>query len=126
MTQEQQEAKRRAEVMLAFADGAPVEWMLQGRTANEWQYAPYPKWDWTEYDYRVSPNPVVNWDAMPAWANWVANDPSGTWFWYSTEPTFDGESWCCGGRLGAIPSEYAPKYAGTQPWHELIIERPKK
>jgi hypothetical protein len=52
--------------------------------------------------------------------------PSGTWFWYSTKPVKDGEAWVGESRLGAIPLEHAPKYAGTKPWHELIIERPKK
>lgn len=125
MTTEQQEAKRRAEVMLAFADGANIEWRIADGGVV-WGEDDNPSWEWKSFDYRVNPNPVVNWDAMPAWANWVAMDPSGTWFWYSTKPVKDGEAWEGESRLGAIPLEYAPKYAGTKPWHELIIERPKK
>ena len=126
MTPEQQEAKRRAEVMLAFADGAPIEWTPQDRPDYGWEIDDEPSWNWIDVDYRVNPNPVVNWDAMPAWANWVAMDPSGTWFWYSTKPVKDGEAWEGESRLGAIPLEYAPKYAGTKPWYKLIIKRPKK
>ncbi len=125
MTPEQQEAKRRAEVMLAFANGAPIEWMLQNRTADEWQDAQFPMWDWHTYNYRVNPEPFVDWDAMPAWANAVAMRSNGDWAWFVNKPTgcvMDGTS----GLFGFIPPEYAPKYAGTKPWHELIIERPKK
>lgn len=124
MTPEQQEAKRRAEVMLAFADGAPIE-ARPHNLKEDWCPVENPCWDWIGFDYRVSETPFVNWDAMPAWANWVAMDPSGTWFWYSTKPVKATEEWE-GSFPGAIPLEYAPKYAGTKPWHELIIERPKK
>lgn len=124
MTPEQQEAKRRAEVMLAFADGANIEWRIADGGVV-WGEDDNPSWEWKSFDYRVNPNPVVNWDAMPAWANWVAMDPSGTWFWYSTRPVKATEEWE-GSFLGVIPPEHSPKYAGTKPWYELIIERPKK
>jgi len=129
MTTEQQEAKRRAEVMLAFANGAPIEWMLQNRTADEWQDAQFPMWDWHTYNYRVNPEPFVDWDAMPAWANAVAMDESEIWSWYEKRPEQMGSRYHltpAGCISGQIPDEYAPKYAGTKPWHELIIERPKK
>ena len=129
MTTEQQEAKRRAEVMLAFANGAPIEWMLQNRTADEWQDAQFPMWDWHTYNYRVNPEPFVDWDAMPAWANAVAMDESEIWSWYEKRPEQMGSRYHltpAGCINGQIPSDYAPKYAGTKPWHELIIERPKK
>jgi hypothetical protein len=127
MTLEQQEAKRRAEVMLAFADGAPIEWRVKDG-GIEWHidWGDVPRWNWPEFDYRVSPNPVVNWDAMPAWANWVAMEKDGQWCWHEKEPQLSDDIWASGPIEGFIPSEYAPKYAGTQPWHNLIIERPKK
>lgn len=124
MTPEQQEAKRRAEVMLAFANGAPIEWRIADGGFG-WYEDESPHWNWGEIDYRVSANPVVNWDAMPAWANAVAMRSNGDWAWFVNKPTgcvMDGTS----GLWGFIPPEYAPKYAGTKPWHELIIERPKK
>ena len=124
MTTEQQEAKRRAEVMLAFANGAPIEWRINNG-GMVWHHEKSPNWDWGQFDYRVNPNPVVNWDAMPVWANAVAMRINGDWAWFVNKPTgcvMDGTS----GLWGFIPSEYALKYAGTKPWHELIIERPKK
>lgn len=128
MTPEQQEAKRRAEVMLAFADGAPIEWRIADG-GFEWHEDESPHWNWSEIDYRVKPNPVVNWDAMPAWANAVAMDESGVWSWYEKKPEQMGSRYHitpAGCISGQIPDEYAPKYAGTKPWHDLIIERPKK
>ena len=125
MTPEQQEAKRRAEVMLAFANGAPIEYRPKDRPDLVWGITTIPVWDWVVFDYRVNPNPAVNWDAMPAWANAVAMRIDGDWAWFVNKPTgcvMDGIS----GLWGFIPPEYAPKYAGTKPWHELIIERPKK
>ena len=125
MTTEQQEAKRRAEVMLAFADGAPIEWTPQDRPDYGWEIDDEPSWNWIDVDYRVSPNPVVNWDAMPAWANAVAKCHDDRWAWFAVKPPSCVMDEIVG-MWGHIPPEYAPKYAGTKPWHELIIERPKK
>lgn len=129
MTQEQQEAKRRAEVMLAFANGAPIEYRPKDRPDLVWGITTIPVWDWVVFDYRVNHDPVVNWDAMPAWANAVAMDESGVWSWYEKKPEQMGSRYHitqAGCISGQIPDEHAPKYAGTKPWNELIIERPKK
>lgn len=125
MTTEQQEAKRRAEVMLAFANGAPIEWRINNG-GMVWYHEKSPNWDWGQFDYRVNPNPVVNWDAMPAWANWVVKEVVGGWWWYSSKPIAGNNGWGMASdnmHCGRIPSDYAPKYAGTKPWRELIIER---
>lgn len=34
-----------------------------------------------------------NWQYAPTWANYLAMDPSGEWWWYEFEPTFDGAAW---------------------------------
>lgn len=128
MTPEQQEAKRRAEVMLAFANGAPIECRKRDRPDLEWNIVTKPAWDWVLYNYRVSETPVVNWDAMPAWANFVFKSKDGDWWWCTHHPYLDGKNWMWqpGSIASYMPPEHAPKYAGTKPWHELIIERPKK
>lgn len=56
MTSEQQEAKRRAEVMLAFAEGKDIEMFVPSQSA--WTQVSSPSWKWTLYDYRVKPGPV--------------------------------------------------------------------
>ena len=124
MTPEQQEAKRRAEVMLAFADGAPIE--FRQHEVDRWAGCDNPLWNWIQTDYRVSETPIVNWDAMPAWANWVAMSIDFEWYWFDLKPENRGVMWHSASMGGLIPAEHAPKYAGTKPWYELIIERPKK
>lgn len=126
MTTEQQEAKRRAEVMLAFANGAPIEYRPKDRPDLVWGITTIPAWDWVLFDYRVNLDPVVNWDAMPAWANWVAMSIDFEWYWFDLKPEKRGVMWHSASMGGLIPIFHAPKYAGTKPWHELIIERPKK
>lgn len=38
-----------------------------------------------------------DWKDAPAWANWLAMDASGKWFWWEYEPEFTGEEWVSGG-----------------------------
>ena len=115
--------------MLAFANGAPIEYRPKDRPDLAWGITTIPVWDWVVFDYRVNHDPVVNWDAMPGWANAVAMDENGSWFWYEKKPCEIGtgcHSTPNESLMGKIPTEHAPKYAGTKPWNELIIERPKK
>lgn len=30
-----------------------------------------------------------SWDIAPAWANWLAQDLSGTWFWFEYKPDLE-------------------------------------
>jgi len=29
-----------------------------------------------------------SWDDAPSWAQWLAMDPNGRWFWFSDEPVW--------------------------------------
>lgn len=33
-----------------------------------------------------------DWKDAPEWAQWVAMDADGDWWWYENKPEFDGES----------------------------------
>lgn len=33
------------------------------------------------------------WDAAPDWANWLAMDASGEWYWYENEPSPYMQEW---------------------------------
>ena len=57
MTPAQQEAKRRAEVMLAFAEGKEIECDRGG--AERYMPNERPTWDWSCNDYRVKPTPAT-------------------------------------------------------------------
>lgn len=49
MTRE--EARKAAEVMLAYADGKEIEYLYNG----EWEDALNPTFDWYEEEYRIKP-----------------------------------------------------------------------
>jgi hypothetical protein len=57
MTTPQEKAKQQAEVMLAFANGAEIEWYRDN--VGEWQDAKAPQWDWSMNHYRVKVVPKV-------------------------------------------------------------------
>jgi len=68
--------------------------------------------------------PIVDWDAMPAWCNWVAMDSDWNWFIYDFEPElYKGNvSWYGSGTK--IPEEYEPQFNGD--WKDSLCRRPKK
>ena len=39
-----------------------------------------------------------DWKDAPEWANWLARDMSGRWFWWERKPDFIGDEWLYGGR----------------------------
>ena len=70
--------------------------------------------------------PVVDWDALPAWANWAAWDCLFGWRYFENKPRKIGGAWhlrpnC--NYANRIPDEYAPKFDGD--WKDSLQERPK-
>ena len=115
----------RAKIMLAFADGAPI----RARTdhLDAWIPESHPMWDWVRADYQIDPNPRVDWSSLPAWANYVARDGGGRWWWCESRPSPEHDGWRYGdGSIGTIPKQFEPLYAGDLPWDKLVIERPSK
>lgn len=55
-----EEARRMAEVMLAFADGADVQYRLPN-CSDVWDDTGVPDWNWRTWDYRVKPKPREEW-----------------------------------------------------------------
>jgi hypothetical protein len=41
------------------------------------------------------------WKMAPAWANWLAQDADGTWWWYENKPVWD-EWWMYEGRVSVL------------------------
>lgn len=37
-----------------------------------------------------------SWDDAPDWANWLAMDPDGLWYWFAIEPDFENNEWING------------------------------
>lgn len=68
---------------------------------------------------------MINWNDAPEWAEYVAMDESGEWWWYEKEPDdapqeYGDGFWCNGG----IETEYGDLYGG-QWWGDSLQERPK-
>lgn len=69
--------------------------------------------------------PVVDWEAMPAWANAVFLRSNGLWKWSAEVPKYDERmGWVWENCSGHIPKEYAPKYDG--PPEDSLVVRPGK
>lgn len=34
-----------------------------------------------------------NWKEAPEWANYLAQDADGAWYWYEDEPKIEGNQW---------------------------------
>jgi len=59
---------------------------------------------------------VPNWQHAPSWANYVAMDQDGSWWWHEFEPTPCGSTWGGGGRVHPV---------SFGAWRETMSERPK-
>lgn len=76
--------------------------------------------------------PIVDWDAMPAWANWVVMNKGLTrsryWMWYEDEPMISEKtcSWInqSGRGLEVIPERYYPQFSGD--WKDSKVKRPER
>ena len=80
MTRE--EARKAAEVMLAYADGKEIEWSDKG--IDDWRIAGTPTFDWVKNDYRIKPEPKYRpfKDAEDCWQEMLKHQPFG---WIKTE-----------------------------------------
>lgn len=60
-----------------------------------------------------------DWNDAPEWANYVAKDGDGEWYWYENEPTPFGASWLLNsGRSYYIGAE-------SPYWKDSLQYRPK-
>lgn len=64
-----------------------------------------------------------DWKDAPDWANWLAQDADGEWFWWKAKPKISGgQFW--------MPSRYPATYARAlrsdpnQGWKDTLESRP--
>ena len=71
------EARKAAEVMLAYADGKEIEWTH--RNVYNWARASTPTFDWCQNDYRIKPEPKYRpfKDAEECWQEMQKHQPFG-------------------------------------------------
>lgn len=113
--------KQAAAVMLAAAEGKPIECRRNG---NKWHLHGHPfEFNWASSEYRVAvTKPSINWDHVHPDYKWMATDQNGKVFLHTTKPHIDGDSWT--GNLYAYTCSYASFVPGTCDWKDSLVVRP--
>jgi len=57
-----------------------------------------------------------DWKDAPSWAQWLAQDQSGAWYWYETEPYAGTSTWNY--------SQGRADWVDTPGWNETLEKRP--
>lgn len=63
-----------------------------------------------------------DWKDSPEWAQWLAQDSNGKWFWYEREPLVHFQTWDAD--LKAESSRVAEAKSDLVPWRETLECRP--
>jgi len=59
-----------------------------------------------------------NWKDAPAWAQWLAQDEDGEWYWYENEPQILANMWV------ASPGRTISCLLASDDWCESLEQRP--
>ena len=72
------EARKAAEIMLAYADGKEIEWCQKG-CDDDWRSIVIAHFDWDSNCYRIKPEPTYNpfKDAEECWQEMQKHQPFG-------------------------------------------------
>ena len=62
-----------------------------------------------------------NWGNAPRWADWLAQDASGQWWWYEREPRALNARWVA---VNLKSKQLAGKGDRNSRWRETLEERP--
>jgi hypothetical protein len=62
-----------------------------------------------------------SWDDAPEWAQWLAQDRDGQWFWFRDKPVTGQNCWAT---QSGSRSEHACVRDTKPSWHETLEERP--
>lgn len=61
------------------------------------------------------------WKDAPEWANWLAQDLGGSWYWYEDKPTSNGFAWGYGGRCVFVGNSVS---VNRREWRNTLEKRP--
>ena len=61
-------------------------------------------------------NEKPRWEDAPEWAQWLAMDEDGDWYWYEKEPEPGWKSWA--------PRKGKTTVAGETDWEKTLEQRP--
>jgi hypothetical protein len=59
-----------------------------------------------------------DWNDAPEWANYLAQDKNGGWYWYEARPIRYGHSWSEEGQAAE------PAYSRTEDWSKSLEPKP--
>lgn len=91
MTQE--EAKKAAEVMMAYADGRAIQYRKKGDA--DWAKSTTPAFDWYKYEYRVKPKPRFDPNTLHPFDK-VLVQPGEVWCCDYYSSPYNGKHMCVG------------------------------
>lgn len=74
-----------------------------------------------ELEHLKSQQQKPSWDDAPEWANWLAQNEDGTWFWFEEKPVIPTDGFFTNGRNN-LRSE--PVFSNTN-WQQTLEQRPK-
>ena len=58
-----------------------------------------------------------DWKDAPEWANWLAQDHNGEWYWYEFQPNYYNSRW--------YPTKGRVRKVNITDWEYSLEERPK-
>ena len=61
-----------------------------------------------------------SWNDAPEWANWLAMDADGEWYWFEREPEIEGDGWDQDKGM----SENRHELASVDSWTRSLERRP--
>lgn len=64
----------------------------------------------------------IDWSKAPEWANWLAQDECGEWFWFENKPELQSEGW----DDDKTYNENKHEIAGVNGWKCSLQKRPAK
>lgn len=73
---------------------------------------------------KVKPELPFDLADCPFWANWVAQDESGTWYAYEKKPYVDQIQWSEESKDGEVRDIWESEVKGD--WRETLYEVPKR
>jgi hypothetical protein len=76
---------------------------------------------------RWGPKLCIDWQVLPAWANYVAQDETGSWFWFTGHPKAGQRAWDApNSARGCVPQNYSGGWnVDGIPWRETLSRRPE-
>ena len=127
MTRE--EARKAAQVMQAYADGAEIEFANVRSDDERRSYLrlTHPSFDWSEYNYRVKQTPdFIEWSHVAPEYKWMARDKGGDAYLFAKRPHVLGCMWRARDDddvKGEIVSPFKSYKHGTVDWEDSLVSR---